>query len=179
MAILLFDWTQIWTQWTPYGLLRDTTRPIEPQRKSAEMHTEPHVFALCPTTSSVFQDRCLKPLGHPSALTTSNTYALPLAEQTSTLPPNCHRPPPTQLARMRVIGAGLILNKRGAPRKARAIDTGLMGQRSPLSETGPLKDLGAEKENPAKARGKSQVRRMSGQLGDWGNRKAVQPALHV
>jgi len=55
---------------------------------------------------SVFQDRCLKPLGHPSALTTSNTYALPPAEQTSTLPPNCHRPPPTQLARMRVIGAG-------------------------------------------------------------------------
>src|SRR5262249_7131657 len=35
----------------------------------------------------------------------------------------------------------------------------------------------AEKENPAQARGKSQVRRMSGQLGDWGNLKAVQPAL--
>jgi hypothetical protein len=34
-----------------------------------------------------------------------------------------------------------------------------------------------EKENPAQARGKSQVRRMSGWLGDWGNLKAVQPAL--
>src|SRR5262249_15654198 len=34
-------------------------------------------------TPGGFQDRCLKPLGHPSALTTSNTYALPLAEQTS------------------------------------------------------------------------------------------------
>jgi hypothetical protein len=34
-----------------------------------------------------------------------------------------------------------------------------------------------EKENPAQARGKSQVRRMSGRLGDWGNLKAVQPAL--
>jgi len=52
-----------------------------------------------------------------------------------------------------------------------------MGPRSLLSETGPLKDLPAEKENPAQARGKSQVRRMSGQLGDWGNLKAVQPAL--
>jgi hypothetical protein len=37
--------------------------------------------------------------------------------------------------------------------------------------------LRPEKENPAQARGKSQVRRMSGQLGDWGNLKAVQPAL--
>src|SRR6266498_2121088 len=95
------------------------------------------------TMGSVFQDRCLKPLGHPSALTTSNTYALP---------------PP-------------------APDPARS-DARYWGRRSPLSETGPLKDLGAEKENPAKARGKSQVRRMSGQLGDWGNRKAVQPAFH-
>src|SRR5262249_4536084 len=52
-----------------------------------------------------------------------------------------------------------------------------MGPRSLLSETGLLKDLRPEKENPAQARGKSQVRRMSGQLGDWGNLKAVQPAL--
>src|ERR1700758_5885541 len=33
------------------------------------------------------------------------------------------------------------------------------------------------KRKPRSARGKSHVRRMSGQLGDWGNRKAVQPAL--
>jgi hypothetical protein len=51
--------------------------------------------------------------------------------------------------------------------------------RTGARETGPLNDLRPEKENPAQARGKSQVRRMSGQLGDWGNLKAVQPALHT
>src|SRR5262245_48442555 len=34
-------------------------------------------------TPGGFQDRCLKPLGHPSPVTTSNTYALALVEQTS------------------------------------------------------------------------------------------------
>src|SRR6516164_2948446 len=65
-------------------------------------------------TPGGFQDRCLKPLGHPSPVTTSNTYALALVEQTS------HR---RQLAtararprsRARVIWARLILNERRAP----------------------------------------------------------------
>src|SRR6516164_4515303 len=64
--------------------------------------------------------------------------------------------------------------------KARAIGSRLIdGQALVPFPPGHFQDLRAEKRNPAKVRGKSQVRRMSGQLGDWGNRKAVQPALHA
>src|SRR5262249_15578045 len=64
-------WTQPWTQWAPYAGLLDTTEPNERQRFSLNFHTEPHSTALGPMKWSVFQDRCLKPLGHPSILATS------------------------------------------------------------------------------------------------------------
>src|SRR5262249_53258241 len=48
-----------------------------------ETLTNRHAIGLVGMEQSRFQDRCLKPLGHPSPVTTSNTYALALVEQTS------------------------------------------------------------------------------------------------
>src|SRR5215813_4822759 len=71
-----------------------------------------------------FQDRCLKPLGHPSA---DNIEYLRIAAGTTNVNVAAELPAPAPnpaRADVRYLGPrGLILNKRGAPRKARAIDT--------------------------------------------------------
>src|SRR5262249_47264130 len=90
-------------------------RPAEEGILGPETLTKRHSIKRGGMAKAEFQDRCLKPLGHPSALTTSNTYALPLGRTNLTLPPACHRPSPAQLARTRVIWARLISNERRAP----------------------------------------------------------------
>jgi len=128
------------------------------------------------TASDPFQDRCLKPLGHPSV---DNIEYLRIAAGITNVNVAAELPAlALNLARadVRYLGpGGLILNKRGAPRKARAIDGWARARTFP--GPGHLRTCAPKKKNPAQARGKSQVRRMSGQLGDWGNLKAVQPAL--
>src|SRR5262245_24424496 len=75
-------------------------------------------------TPGGFQDRCLKPLGHPSA---DNIEYLRIAAGTTNVNVAAELPAPAPnpaRADVRYLGpGGLILNKRGAPRKARAIDT--------------------------------------------------------
>src|SRR5262249_13850522 len=71
-----------------------------------------------------FQERRLKPLGHPSPDKTRYLRSSP-GTTNLTLSPELPAPAPNPArADVRYLGpGGLILNKRGAPRKARAIDT--------------------------------------------------------
>jgi len=145
-----------------------------------ETLTNRHAIGLVGMEQSRFQDRCLKPLGHPSAPTTSNTYALPLAEQISHCRQLATACPRLSSRGRALFGPALSQMSGGHHRKARAIGSGLIdGPALVPFRLGHFQDTRAEKENPAEVRGKSQVRRMSGQLGDWGNRKAVQPALRT
>src|SRR6516164_8178632 len=105
-------------------------------------------------TPGGFQDRCLKPLGHPSSLATSTTDALALADKDR----HCRQiAPPTSVCGA-VVWPGLILKKRRALRgeRRRSRAGRLSGPGPALALARPKSrsaERGRKKENPAGMRG--------------------------